>query len=37
LHFHLVLRFPTIPRLAFYLRSFCVNLRKMLVSYKLFS
>ena len=25
------------PRLAFYLRSFCVNLRKLLVCYNIFS
>ena len=31
--FSLKLNFPIIPRLALYLRAFCVNLRKLLVCY----
>ena len=37
LHFHLVPKFPVFPRIAFILRSFCVNLRKILLRYNLFS
>ena len=35
--FSLKQNIPIIPRLAFYLRSFCVNLPKSLSFYKLFS